>query len=443
MNIGKENEAIEFKKTTSETKQGIISICSILNKHGSGILFFGIDDNGDIFGQQIGKDTLRSLSHDIASNIKPSFMYEIKDNKTADGKKFIEVTFSGSNQPYTAYDRYYLRFTDEDRIMDQYMVQEFFYAKRNDYSLWEDDNSEVSIDAVNDDFLKDYIYKGNEEKRIAYKYTDKKAVLAKLGLLYKNGNLNNAGKYLFSNLQPLHLKLANFAGTTRITILDLRIFEGNIFECISAGINYITNHIDWRVILDGSLQRKELPEVPLEALREIVVNAFTHGNYNGITDFEIDIYKDRVTIYSPGRFPKPYTPEDFAKGTLEPIPMNPKIAQILYLNKTIEKFSTGFERTFESCKVNNVHFSYMDTNEGFRFTFSRKIDNVNLMEKLSETDFAVLGQLTENNHYRSAEIAFKLIVSQKTILRSISKLKEYEYIRRIGGDKDGYWEILK
>lgn len=54
----------------------------------------------------------------------------------------------------------------------------------------------------------------------------------------------------------------------------------------------------------------------------------------------------------------------------------------------------------------------METNEGFRFTFSRKIDNMNLIEKLSETDFAVLGQLKENNHFRSAEIALKMVIGK-------------------------------
>ena len=40
MNIGRENENIEFKRSVSETKEGIASIRSMLNKHGKGILFF-------------------------------------------------------------------------------------------------------------------------------------------------------------------------------------------------------------------------------------------------------------------------------------------------------------------------------------------------------------------------------------------------------------------
>ena len=39
-----ENEVIEFKKTTGELKEGIISIVAILNKHQSGKLYFGIKE---------------------------------------------------------------------------------------------------------------------------------------------------------------------------------------------------------------------------------------------------------------------------------------------------------------------------------------------------------------------------------------------------------------
>ena len=54
MNIGKENEIIEFKKTTAEIKEGLQSISAILNKHQKGYLYFGVRDNGDVIGQDIG-----------------------------------------------------------------------------------------------------------------------------------------------------------------------------------------------------------------------------------------------------------------------------------------------------------------------------------------------------------------------------------------------------
>lgn len=71
MNLGMETELVEFKKTTGELKEGLISIASMLNKNGKGTLYFGVRNNGEIIEQQIGDRTMREISRDIANAIKP------------------------------------------------------------------------------------------------------------------------------------------------------------------------------------------------------------------------------------------------------------------------------------------------------------------------------------------------------------------------------------
>ena len=85
MKIGIETEQIEFKKSTGELKEGIISIASMLNKHKNGVLYFGVRNDGEVVGQQIGNDTLREISQAIANFIKPqiipSITFELVDDK--------------------------------------------------------------------------------------------------------------------------------------------------------------------------------------------------------------------------------------------------------------------------------------------------------------------------------------------------------------------------
>ncbi len=71
MNLGHETEHIEFKKSTSELKEGIQSIASILNKHGFGVLYFGVRPDGEVVGQDVAESTLRQISNAIASSIEP------------------------------------------------------------------------------------------------------------------------------------------------------------------------------------------------------------------------------------------------------------------------------------------------------------------------------------------------------------------------------------
>ena len=125
MNIGRETETIEFKKSTAEKDSGIISIASILNKHDRGILYFGVLDSGDVCGMDVGRDTVRTLSRDIASSIRPSCWYKINERKTSDGLSFIEVQFSGDNSPYSAFGRYYERFADEDRMISDVELEKW------------------------------------------------------------------------------------------------------------------------------------------------------------------------------------------------------------------------------------------------------------------------------------------------------------------------------
>ena len=67
----RENEKLEFKKSTSELKQAIISLSSMLNKNNYGVLYFGVNNEGEIVGQQIGKDTTKDISVQIKNNIRP------------------------------------------------------------------------------------------------------------------------------------------------------------------------------------------------------------------------------------------------------------------------------------------------------------------------------------------------------------------------------------
>lgn len=55
MNLGRETETLEFKKSTGELKEGIVSIGAILNKHQKGELYFGVRPDGTPIGQEISE----------------------------------------------------------------------------------------------------------------------------------------------------------------------------------------------------------------------------------------------------------------------------------------------------------------------------------------------------------------------------------------------------
>lgn len=439
MNIGPESEYVEHKLSTAETAKGIDSMASMLNKHGKGTLYFGVRNNGDVVGQTVGEKTLNQLSQDIARDIKPPCYYDVAERSTADGRAFIEIAFHGDRAPYASRGRYLIRFHDEDRQMDNDMLRRYYLDQRQDYSSWEKADSGCGVECVDEGLLRSYLERSIKKGRTSLAYTDARTVLGKFGLLYGGETLNNAGNVLFSREGPVRLKLAKFASETRLTVLDLQVFAGNVYECIDKGMDFVSSNIDWHVRFTGGTRREEIAEIPMVALREIVVNAFAHGDYDASTDFEIDVYADRVCVYSPGMFPKPYTPEDFARKALEPIPLNKTISETLFRDGTIEQVSTGFERVFDACAEQGVRYAYEETATGFRFTFYRH--GARAGRKLTATEEKLLSAMRDNPLASTKELAEACGVTVRTVQRLVKALTGEGVVTRIPAGDTQVWEV--
>ncbi len=452
----KETEKIEFKKSISELKESVISITSMLNKSNCGVVYFGIKNDGTIVGQEIGEYTTTKIVNEIKNHIKPIIHPKIEVISYND-KKVIMVEVSGKETPYSAYGRYYIRCDDQDSLMTNNELEKFFLDKNFSYSEWENEITKYSINDIDENLLIEYIDKANEVNRMNYRYKDIEDALIKLDLLV-NGHLNNAGVYLFSNKKILMLKLAIFATDSRLTFIDNKQFFGNIFECINEGIKYISNNIYYHAEIIGTT-RVETPEIPIEAIREIVVNSFVHmkvipGDYN-----EIIITPTRVRIYNPGTIVMGKSPKDFAEGKIGSKIRNPLIALTLYKNKTIEAFGTGFKRVFELCDKNNIKYDYGTDGFGFYFEFYRnKVSfytlndssnesfnysfNDSLDYSLTELENKIIEYLKQNYSINSVkDISTYLNKSEATLKRSLAKLIEKNIIMRVGSKKTGYWKL--
>lgn len=440
--FNRETEELEFKKTTAELKEGIISLASMLNKHGHGILYFGIKNDGSLFGQQIGNNTTSDISKEIKNYLRPIVTPSISVEQISD-KQIIKIEVNGEDKPYSAYGRYFIRSDDEDLQMTNSQLEDFFVNKNIDYSQWENQITNYGEEAIDEELLIKYINKGNEVGRIPFLFRDTSDALTKLGLM-KNGKLNNAGVYLFSNIKPWTLKLAIYPTDERISFIDSTIFRGNIFECIDAAYQYIAKTINWNAeIVD--MKRVETPEIPIEAIREIIVNSFAHMKVNNSSFNEIYITPTRIHVYNPGFLVKGKNPKDFAEGVDGPIARNPLINTVLYLNKTIESFGTGFGRVFNLCEKHGIGTKYGNNDFGFVFEFLRNKNvttnvTTNVTVRLTKTEAQVLDIISNNRSLNRSDIAKKINKSEMTVQRSINKLVKYGYIKRVGSNKNGFWQ---
>ncbi len=98
------------------------------------------------------------------------------------------------------------------------------------------------------------------------------------------------------------------------------------------------------------LRREEKLEIPIVPLREAIINALVHRDYeNRGTSTGLAIYDDRVEIENPGRLPHELSPETILQSH-DSFPYNPIIAQALYKMTYLENWGSGIRKIADSCR---------------------------------------------------------------------------------------------
>lgn len=451
MNLGIETETLEFKKSTGELKEAMHSICAILNKHQYGELYFGVKNDGTVIGQVVTEESLREVSQRVKNFIEPRIYPEI--NKVVlDGRDCIYVKFSGDQRPYFAYNVARIRVADEDLVMSREEITNLLLQSGREGNRWENLVSNKTIEDVDEELLKKYMVHAHDAGRIAISYTDKNTVLNQLELI-EGDKLLNAGKALFSDDLLQDVQMAIFATNERLTFNDIQRYHGPVLKLVDIAENYIKSNIHWRVEFTGELQRTEIPEIPVDAIREALLNSFCHKDYSSGESNEVAIYKDRVEIYNPGTFPEGLEPQDFIERAERPIRRNPKIARILYYSKDIESFGTGLKRIADACDAAGVRYEFQKKRTGFVVCFYRSGEEVPIKTDKkpikadkkpinAEREDRIVKYIEEIGSITNKEAREILGLADSTTKRLLKKMVE-EHILTVEGERKARKYLLK
>lgn len=460
-NIGEETEQIEFKKSTGELKEGVISVASILNKHGSGELYFGVKNNGDVIGQEVSDKTLREISQAISEHIRPQIYPDI-DKKVYGDKAVAYVKFEGNRAPYLAYNIPRIRVADEDKVMDQ----DYYHGmleERDAAKPWELQESKYTVEDIIEKDLQLYLRRAKEANRITFDSEEPAVVMDKLELMAEDGiHLLNAGAVLFCNSTMNDVQMAKFATDVKATFTDIRREDkGSIVGLSRVCEQYIIDAMDWKADIIG-LKRVETPEIPVEAVREAIINSYGHRLYNNYQCNEIDVFKNRIEIHTTGGFPKGHTPEEFLDGNRKAIRRNKLITGVLYYSDDMETFATGLKRIKDLCDEAGCKVEFRTEVDDFVVAFYRnlreewnKAENKNatsldsttkrLPRDYQETTMSkrelIKNIMREDPMASAAAIAERVGLSESGVQYHIKKMKANGEVERLGADFGGQWKV--
>ncbi len=363
-----------------------------------------------------------------------------------DGSDVISLDFSGEDVPYSAFGKYYIRIADEDRELSPSELRKIMISKEYEEN-WENKTTNQTINDVDEQTVKSFFDSAISCGRMPEIEYDKLRILEQIGLMNKK-YLTNAGVCLFSSKKPIALKMAVFATEHKETFLDMVRIEGNIFQLINEAVQYIIKNIRWQVkINNDGIHRIEIPEIPLEAIREAVINSFAHARYDVSVQHEVDIFSNRISISNPGSFANEFEPIDFYTRDIRSYLRNEIIAKTLYLCKDVESFGSGIRKIYTLCKDSNVSISYINEETAFTLEFSR-IDRNNTPSNgeinggITDIELMLFSTLKEHSRLTNTELAKILNKSERTISRLLATLKSKKLIERVGSNKTGYWKVI-
>lgn len=266
-------------------------------------------------------------------------------------------------------------------------------------------------------------------------------------------------------------------GTEMNVIKDVT-FEGGILHQIEKTVEYLETQVAEHTFLGQAGKFVTRRDYPKFVIQEMVVNACCHRAYNiRGTEIQIKMFDDRIVFESPGRLPGMVRPSNIRHTHFS---RNPKIAAFLKAYHYVKEYGEGVDRMCRELEVNSSiapvfhtddfilkvtvakvteklpeNFDKVTENDGKVTENINKVTE-NIADKLqkvtekaqlsgdvlTENKLRILHLIIEDPYITKSDLVSTIGISYTSISRNIESMRG-KYLRRVGPDKGGFWEIIE
>lgn len=222
------------------------------------------------------------------------------------------------------------------------------------------------------------------------------------------------------------IRCTQFKGIEGRNILQTQDITGPLDIQASASLKCVMQWITTHYALQGAKLKQQTP-IPLEALREAIINALLHRKYNIPGATKIAVYDDRVEIFSPGCFPGLIDINSLGDGTT--FLRNPVLVRLAYQLNLVETRGTGIRLIYDSCKKAGLKQPvYHEEGDFVKVVFPFEPD---VLAYKNESK-AILDFIKLKGEITAPELAGYLSVSHNTAIRKLNQLIDAKQIKKIG-----------
>lgn len=452
-----ESKNVEFKETRPAKSESYTkTVVAFANTQG-GKLVFGVEDKTHkVVGidETVLFEKIDAIANAISDSCEPQIIPDIEPC-TIDGKTVIVVSVPPQTQR-----PYYLKAKGKTKGTYIRVSGTSQPATADKIKELELEGAKISWDElpcigykVTDTAIRKLCRDMNSHRKVLAETRNSKEKLPSLTktnlenwkLIKKSGDeylASNAFVLLTSNYFPFaKIRCAVFKGTDRAVFLDKRTYEGPLYEQIDEAMGFVLRNIRLGVTIDG-VQRKESYELPVEAIREAIVNAQCHRNMQYESCVQVAIYDDRLEVSSPGGLYNGLTFEEALQGHSKL--RNRTIANVFAQMGLVEAWGTGLQRIKNATKEYGLpEAEFIEMPESFRVNLYRHATilnrhDVGLNVGLEER---ILKLIEEKPEITMEEIAKESNVTTRTVEREMKKLRESGQVTRVNGKRYGRWQI--
>lgn len=435
---GEESSRLEFKEVLPKSDQVINTMIAFCNMHG-GKLIVGVDDAGRVKGlpEKEVQATMEWLNEAIYAASAPPIIPQVYQQYLGGVCLLVVEVSAGMQKPY--YKKSlglekgtYIRLGRSTVKADMAMIEELKLQSRGK-SFDQTPVYHTNVDDLDQDKIKQFF----KERRNGAKATISEVSLLSYDILVEQHSHlypTVAGLLLFGSnpqkyLTECYVLCSHFSGVKGREAIASQVCKGTLFEQFEAAYDFIINRLYKAYSIKGK-QRKETLEVPPIAIREVLMNALLHRNYQLLSPVKIAIYDNRIEFFSPGVFAGPMDITQLNFGIT--YTRNVAIAKILWECRYVEKMGSGFITLFDSTEAAGLEKPEVSEGSNFIKVIIYRGVKAEQTGRDKERVLALFKQLDE---IARSEVVEQLKISRTTAGRLLDALVLSGELLRLGAGR--------
>lgn len=374
-----ESDRVERTEAVNDMDKFCVAACCFANdfpRHAKpGYLLVGVNNRGQAVGLKVTDKLLLTLGEVRANgNVQPLPAVQVYKVTLSDGSGDVAVLeVSPSDLPPVSYkQQVWIRVGPRRQIASE-AEERILTERRVSHARTFDARpclGSTLTDLVPDLFLNTYRQQAFAPEVVAANHRELHRQLASLRFYDLNNDCpTNAGillfakdsRYWLSGAFVQFLRVSGASLTSEEVVMD-KLIQGDLLSVLRELDLLIDSQLASRPQPVTTLKEQTVADYPRFALRELVMNAVMHRDYEATAPIRFYWFSDRIEIQNPGALYGEASPENFPRQNAY---RNPVIAEAMKNLGYVNRYGSGIERAQAALAANGNPFAEFD----FKTTF--------------------------------------------------------------------------